>query len=104
MESEVKTAKLSGLSTGTLRRRRSNSRISSIAFGISSCEVALTLIQCCFSSGCSLRSVLSGKMTLLSSGFLPPPKTDFNRCHRADHGEELAFDVDFFAQRILIAE
>ena len=37
------------------------SRISSMALGISSCEVALTLIQYCFSSGCNLRNVASGK-------------------------------------------
>ena len=76
IESEVITAKLSGLSNATLRRRRSNSRISSIAFGISSCEVALMLITCCFISGCRALKVLSGRMTRLSLGSLPPPKTD----------------------------
>ena len=35
--------------------------ISSIALGISACEVALALIQYCFSSGCNFRNVLSGK-------------------------------------------
>src|ERR1035438_10271035 len=75
IESCVKTAKLSGFSVGTFRRRRSNSRISSIALGMSACEVALTLIQYCFSSGCNFRNVLSGKKTMLSSGFFPPPNT-----------------------------
>ena len=39
----------------------SSSRISSTAFGMSACEVALTLMKCCLSSGCSLRNVDSGK-------------------------------------------
>ena len=46
-----------------------------MAFGMSSCDVALTLIQYCFNSGCSLRKVVSGKYTMLSSGFLPPANT-----------------------------
>ena len=31
------------------------------ALGMSACEVALTLMKCCLSSGCNLRSVASGK-------------------------------------------
>jgi len=45
IESDVKTAKSSGLLGATFRRRRSSSRISSTAFGMSSCDVAFTVSQ-----------------------------------------------------------
>ena len=57
-ESWLKTAKLSALSSATLRLRRSSSRTSSMAFGTSACEVALMLIQLSFNSGWSLWKVV----------------------------------------------
>src|SRR5438046_3041120 len=62
---------------GIFRSRRNNSRISSMAFGMSSCEVAFTLIQCPLSSGWSFLKVVRGKSTRLSSGFSPPANAVF---------------------------
>ena len=73
----VMMAKLSGSAGLSLRRRRSTSRTSSIAFCMSFCELALRLIHTSFSSGCSLRKVVSGKSTMLSSGLAPPPGPSF---------------------------
>ncbi len=41
---------------------------------------------------------------MLSSGFFPPPNALFNFLDLADHLEQLAFNVDFLADRIGIAE
>ena len=71
---------------------------------MSACEVAFTLMKCCLSSGCSLRSVAQREIDFVVVGILAAAECALDLLDLSDHFEELAFDVDFLAEWIGSAE
>ncbi len=72
-----------------------------MALGMSSCEVALTLIQYCFSSGCSLRNVAQREIDDVVIRILAAGKHALALGRDSNHGKQLTINIDFLAQGLL---